>query len=492
MEAKMKYDLKYSTPESEGIDSKGILEFINEIKIQQLKLHTFTLVRNEKIIEEINCYPFSNDYRHIVNSVTKTFTSAAIGILYDRKMINLDDKVHNYFDNPLYKENGLENLTIRHLLTMTLGHDAWVTIDKDYDWSERIFDKEVTYKPGSKFFYNSMASHMLSTIVTKVTGKNEAEFLKENFFNYCGIDDFYWLEDPRGNSIGGFGLFLPGKDLAKLGLLYLNKGVINGHRILSEEWCEMATSKQVETSTEYPAYKTQSTQGYGFQQWMCTNGGFRASGLYGQICVVLPKENIVFSINSSTAGSQPLMDIFFKTIYQHIYDYKLPKNGELREQIENVKKELDTKPLQNIYESKYEDKINGIELHYKDSFDTLKLSFNEDVCDMVLKVEGIEYVCHLGKNKYEISQNGFDRYVIGNKGFQSVTSIRPDDYSPITYGNYAWVSKTHLKIMIVFKDHTSYNYFDIYFDDKFARIDEEFTYLLEGHKYRNQKILIMP
>lgn len=488
------FNFRYSSCESQGIDSHGVLNFIQKIHEKNIKLHTFTLVRNEKIVSEINAYPFSNDYRHIVNSVTKTFTSVAVGIAYDRKLIHLDDKVHTYFNNPNYKKNGLENLTIRHLLTMTLGQegpDMWQVMNEEDDWCERTFDKHVTREPGSRYYYDSMASHLLSAIVTKVTGKTENELLKECFFDPCGIKEYYWIEDPAGYSIGGFGLFISGKELVKLGQLYLNNGVLNGHRVLSEEWCKLATAKQMETAPAYPSHKTESVQGYGFQMWHCTHNAYRASGLFGQMCVVIPDKNVVFSVNASTTGSQPLLDTFFETIYPCIKDEVLEENPENIEKIKNAISILDTHPLNGNGISAYKEIINGKKLLCKDTDKVLTFEFIDDLCTFTIQEGNKEYKCKLKENGFIEEVSDFDQYIIRLGCCQRYSKPRSEENKPITIGSYTWLSASDLRIMVLFKDHTSYNYFDIHFDDKYARVDEKFTYVIENHDYHNQYILEM-
>lgn len=109
------YELGRSTCEREGVDSRGILAFIQKLKERDIHLHTFTMARHGKLIAQVNAFPYKNTCRHVENSVTKTFTSVAVGILYDRGLLSLDELVYPYFSNPSYADNGLETLTIRHL-----------------------------------------------------------------------------------------------------------------------------------------------------------------------------------------------------------------------------------------------------------------------------------------------------------------------------------------------------------------------------------------
>ena len=487
------YDLPVSSLKDENIDPKSVVDFLNKLQEKGIKLHNFVMARNGKIVADVSVFPYSTKHRHIINSCTKTFTSIAIGILYDRGLLKLDDKVKKYFNNPSIDRNGYSDLTIFNLLTMSLGQDGpdmYACNGDGYDWCERVFDRHVSDAIGDKFLYNSMASHLLSAIVTKITGQSEEEFLRENFFEYCGIKDIYWAKDPSGYSIGGAGIYVAAKDLIKIGELYRNEGVINGKRILSKEWCLKATSKQIETAGSYSANKTESTKGYGFQIWMCSQNGFRASGLFGQLCFVFKDKGITCAVNSSSSGSQGIMDAFFDTIYKSIDNYEECQNFD--EKLHAILEELSTKPLKGSYVPAYQDLINDKELKYRGKNKSIKLSFAGDLCSMTVRSEDNKYSCLLKRNDFVESVSDIDNYLIPLSSYQQYTKRRDDVFAPITYGSYAWVGATHLKIMVLFKDHTSYNYWDIYLDDKYGRIDECFTYLIEGYDYRNQDILLMP
>ena len=487
------YELEQSTCEKEGVDSRGILAFIRRLKERDIHLHTFTMARHGKLIAQVNAFPYKNTCRHVENSVTKTFTCVAVGILHDRGLLRLDEPVHPYFSNPSYAENGLGTLTIRHLLTMAMGQDGpdmFAAGDDSRDWCESIFDRRVTNLPGSRFYYNSMASHMLSAIVTKITGKSQCGFLKENYFELCGIQDYDWLEDPSGYSIGGVGLYMKGTDLIKLGQLFLNRGVLNGHRILSEEWCALAASKQIDTAPGYPAYKTESTQGYGFQLWRCTHNGYRASGLFGQMCVVLPDCDTTFVMNSSTAGSQPLLDTFFETVYPCIGNEPLKECPENVQRILELSHILDAQPVTGNAIPAYQDSINGRKIRFRDADKYIRLTFLSDDCSFEIGEGDRTFSCCLGKQEYRAGATDLDQYLMRYGSYMQ--TAKPRSHAPSAYGSYAWLGASHMRIRVLLNDHTSYNEWDIYFDSYMARLDENFKYLIEGYDYHTQNILLMP
>ena len=110
-------------------------------------------------------------------------------------------------------------------------------------------------------------------------------------------EDLEWLgATPTGGVFGGSGMYLPIEEMIKLGILYLQDGVWNGERLLSHEWIEMVSTKQIDTRNPDPWHS-----GYSFQFWMIGQqpGAFRCDGLYGQYSLILPKENAVIAIQSN-------------------------------------------------------------------------------------------------------------------------------------------------------------------------------------------------
>lgn len=477
----MEFIMNKASLQSQGIDPKGVLDFIALIKQKGIKLHTFTMARNEKIVAEVKAFPYDQNYRHIINSCTKTFTSLAVGICYDRGLIKLDDRVTDYIQNENASENGLSNLTIRHLLTMSVGHDHEPCVYADREWSLRLLDKPLTYPSGSLFFYNNMASHTLSAIVQKVSGQSEYELLKECFFDKCGFEDYYWINDPYGVSFGAAGLYVRPIDLLKLGQLYLNKGILNGQRIVSEEWVELATQKEMETAPAYPAHKTENCQGYGFQLWRCTHNGYRASGLFGQVCLVLPDKNLVAVFNSSTTGSQPLLDAFFETIYPCIGDQPLSEDENAYKLIEEAQKSLDIKPLSGTSKGFYVDRVNNKKLKSDNSNREYQFDFNNDELLLHIFENGNEYKMKLKENGFASMESNYDNYTMSRNDFYIPTKKREINSCPIVYGSYAWVSNTHLKLLLIIKDHTLYTNMDVYFDCKKILIDEKIEYNSDTH-----------
>ncbi len=126
-----------------------------------------------------------------------------------------------------------------------------------------------------------------------------AQYLDEKLFSKLGISNFYWEEDGMGRNTGGWGLHISTEDMARFGQFLLDNGTVDGASLLSENWIQMATSFQIETAPDYPLSKTENRNGYGYQFWLCSHDAYRASGLYGQLCMVQPVNGLVLSVTSA-------------------------------------------------------------------------------------------------------------------------------------------------------------------------------------------------
>lgn len=233
-------------------------------------------------------------------SVTKNFTATAVGILADRGMLSLDDSIARYLEQefPRQYDKKLPQITIRHLLMHTAGFGRGFLFEGDRfscgeDWLKYTLSQPIVYEPGSHFLYNNAGYYLLSCIVHRITGMKMQEFLRRELFAPLGINDFAWSSCPMGEAQGGTGLYLSTEDLAKFGLLYLNQGVYQEKRILSEEWVAQATCAQI-TPDGY-------TCGYGYSFWTYPDSSdYRGDGAYQQIVLVLPGQNAVLALHAFT------------------------------------------------------------------------------------------------------------------------------------------------------------------------------------------------
>jgi CubicO group peptidase (beta-lactamase class C family) len=263
----------------------------------------------------------------VLNSVSKTFTSAAVGLAISEGKLSLTDKVISFFPDKLPAQVGehLSALTIRHLLTMNTGHekDPSKLRNTEKDWEKAFLHTEFPRQPGTIFCYNSLATYMLSAIVQKVTGQKLVDYLYPRLFRPLGINNVRWQESPTGVNAGGWGLFLKTEDLAKMGLLLLQGGQWQGKQVLPADWVKEMSSAQVpcvpagRNSDALPqlmknAKKSDWLQGYGYQMWRCRHNAFRADGAAGQYIIVIPEKNAVVATTANIGNMQAEIDLIWK------------------------------------------------------------------------------------------------------------------------------------------------------------------------------------
>lgn len=311
--------LPRSTPEAQGVSSAAIREFIETADQRIDSMHSFMLVRHGHVVAEAWWAPESAEKPHVLWSLSKSFTSTAVGLAVADGKLSVDDLVLKFFpeEAPENPSHNLKQMRVRDLLTMTAGHENEPNLRDEPHWVKAFLAHPVPHKPGTHFRYNTPATYMLSAIVQKVTGQTVLDYLTPRLFEPLGIEKPKWEASPQGISIGGYGLFLRTEDIAKFGQLYLQKGQWNGKQLLPTWWVEQATSKQVSNGSDP---QSDWEQGYGFQFWRCRHGAYRGDGKNGQFCIVLPEQDAVVAITANTRNMQAVLNI--------VWDKLLPAFGD--------------------------------------------------------------------------------------------------------------------------------------------------------------------
>lgn len=311
--------LPRSMPEEQGIPSGAISAFLARIKESQLALHSFMLLRHGHVVAEGWWAPYSPERKHMLFSLSKSFTATAIGLAAAEQLLSLEDKVISFFPEEAPGNPGpyLAAMNIRHLLMMGTGHtsDTMEEMMKEADgnWVRAFLQLPVDREPGSHFLYNTGATYMLSAILQQVTGQTLLDFLHPRLFSPLGIINPVWDSCPRGINTGGFGLSITTEDIARFGQLYLQKGMWNGRQLLPQEWVAEASSLQIENGDGKPDSGDWS-QGYGYQFWRCRHGLYRGDGAFGQFCIVMPEQDAVVAITSGTQQMQEVMNAVWELL----------------------------------------------------------------------------------------------------------------------------------------------------------------------------------
>lgn len=295
-------------PAEYGVDARAVLTFLDEASASGLELHSIMLYRHGHVVTEGWWWPYRDDRRHMMHSLTKSVTACAVGWAIEEGRFALGDRVVDFFADelPPKMDPRVRRMTVRDLLTMQTGHgvgvsgSVWRQIRTS--WITEFFKLPIVHEPGTTFVYNSAASFMLSALVTKCSGQTARDYLTSRFFQPLGIDDLSWDLSPGGINPGGNGLSWSTQDSLKLGIVHLQGGRWQGRQVLPSQWVEDATRAQIPGGF------------YGYQWWVSPAvPSFYAWGLFGQFSFVFPEHDAVLAITAGTQGDKlpPLVWKYF-------------------------------------------------------------------------------------------------------------------------------------------------------------------------------------
>ena len=262
-------------------------------------------MKNNEVIVEEYLNGGRPDQINDIRSASKSILSAILGCaIKDGYIDSIDQKVIDFF--PEYKSDKLDpniyKLKIRHLITMKSGFNIKETA-KVYqqlydspDWVEHILQLQFNKEPGKKFNYHSFNTHILSATITKATGMSTLEYATAVLFSPLGTTKIKWEKDPKGYCIGGWGLSMTAKDMAKFGTLYLNDGIYGGNQLIPAEWIKSSTTEKTGMiGTYYSGWN--KAYGYGYLWWVRRLDNKIdipfAMGHGGQRIVIIPNVNAV-------------------------------------------------------------------------------------------------------------------------------------------------------------------------------------------------------
>ncbi len=291
-----------SSPESCGISSAWVTGLFRRLAADPAcGMHKIMVLRGNTVIGETAFAPFDLDEWHVTHSLCKSMTGMAIGMLIAEGKLSPDDRIAEIFKDERTLISRLfitDRITIRHLLTMTSGvkYNETGAISGNI-WLRDYLESGTNFEPGASFEYNSMNSYVLSAVVTKLTGETMMEYLRPRLWEPLGIDRIFWESSPEQITKGGWGMFIRIEDMAKLGRLYLQKGVWEGRRILPAEWIEESVSTRILTGMD-------RCDLYGYHLWLNEDRGVTAwsfNGMLGQNVFCYPDLDMVICTNASNS-----------------------------------------------------------------------------------------------------------------------------------------------------------------------------------------------
>lgn len=308
----MKQYFLRKAPALQNIQPNALENLVVDIFAPRFGIQQFMMLVNGEMVCEKRKVPYRKDSKRAMFSVSKSFTAMAVGIAKTEGLVSLEDTVASYFPEFLPAEPMLhmQQMQIKHLLTMTSGLDAAphnfkrsrpddIIIDfpymyEDYkeagqmDWAKDFVRSYIARAPGERFIYSNECSYMLSRIIYKVTGRTLLEYLDEKLFSKLGIQKPLWQVDSSGGQVGGWGLWLSLEELCVFAELLRNNGNFRGKQIIDAAYIKEATSAQVAV----PGAKHRPEKEFGYQIWVLGDGkAYAGIGAFGQMYFVYPALN---------------------------------------------------------------------------------------------------------------------------------------------------------------------------------------------------------
>lgn len=398
--------LKRSAPEAQGIASSSILRFVEAAENQLRDLHSFMLRRHGFVVAEGWWSPYAPEHPHMLFSLSKSFTSSAIGLAVHEGCLSVDDPVISFFPNdlPAAVSQNLAEMRVRHLLSMSTGHDEdtmkYLHEREDGNWIKAFLERPVVHKPGTHFLYNTGATYMLSAIVQKLTGMMLLDYLQPRLLEPLGITGATWEVSPQGINTGGYGLSIRTEDIARFGQMYLDKGMWQGRRILPEAWVEEATSSHISNgSSETSDWE----QGYGYQFWRCRHGAYRGDGAFGQYCIVMPEQDAVLAMTGGLEDMQVPLNLVWEHLLPAMKAAPLADDPSSQQALQQKLASLTLPPPQGQSSSPIAASISGREYKIEPNdlnIDAISLEFTESGCLLTMKIPLGEFTITCGYGEW--------------------------------------------------------------------------------------------
>lgn len=441
-------DLPRSTPEEQGITSGAINKFLESLENSKNEFHSIMIVRHGHVVAEGWWNPYSPDLKQQLYSMSKSFTSTAIGFAVDKGLLTIEDSVISFFPEDLPEEisDHLKSLKVKHLLTMSVGHenDSIQKIEVTNNWAKTFLSTPIDFEPGTKFKYNSGASFMLCAIIQKVTGMSAHEYLKPLLFEPLNIVDSTWTENLQGINMGASHLRIKTEDIAKFGQFYLQKGKWKGKQLLSEKWIKEATSKQIETGDDNHDWG----YGYGYQFWM-NPSGYRADGAFGQYSMVIPEKDTVIAITGESFDSAATMKIVWDLLPE-IRDKVTVSENEYKK-LQHELKNLHHNPPQMAISYPIATLISGKEFLLEENdlkAKSVSFEFTNSTCLFTLKENG--------KKDLKIIA-GINDWIVGDNkkpGPKTLLSDLRIDFESVVAASVTWKDENTLLMTLRFPEST--------------------------------------
>jgi CubicO group peptidase (beta-lactamase class C family) len=309
------------------VSSRAVGALVDRLEASDVECHSLVIAHRGRVVAEGWWAPYSAGRPHLLYSLTKSFTSTAVGLAVADGLLSPDDRVVDLL--PEHVPDGVSDtarrLTVHHLLSMTVGCPensllpAWELEPGDLvkGFLRMPFEAE---RLGTRHCYDDATTFLLARIVERVTGRDLPGFLDERLFGPMGITHAEWDRVASGAAFGFHGLHLTTEAVAAFGQLLLREGLWRGERLVPAAWVELATRRHVDCEWRLgDKVQADFAVGYGYQFWMSRHG-YHGQGAFGQQCVVVPEHDLVVAVTSE-GEAQHVLDA--------LWDCLLPGIGRI-------------------------------------------------------------------------------------------------------------------------------------------------------------------
>jgi CubicO group peptidase (beta-lactamase class C family) len=292
------------------MDAALLDDMFTAIDQRGIEVHSVLVVRNGYLVAERYTPPYQEGTRHELFSVTKSVVATLVGIaLEERRIAGVEAPLAELLPERdlLRSDSQKAAITLEDLLTMraglawTEGNPAYAAMYRSSDWVNSVLNLPMAEEPGSRFNYCSGCSHLLAASVQNATGRPLLDYAEEKLFGPIGIRQVAWDTDASGMPIGGWGLQLTPREMAKLGYLYLHDGSWEGRQVVPADWVRASVARHTATDSEL---------GYGYQWWVYPrHSAYLARGRGGQLVVVLPDRALVVVFTADIDDDKLLFEL---------------------------------------------------------------------------------------------------------------------------------------------------------------------------------------
>ncbi|WP_434311173.1 serine hydrolase domain-containing protein [Hominifimenecus sp. rT4P-3] len=251
-------------------------------------------------------------------SISKSITGTAVGFALEEGLIHLDDRIVDLLADelPAAVSPRLERLTIRHLLTMTIGQKKPYLMGnqrrtmQEKDYIRFVLSRPFEEEPGTVFLYSNAGPYLAGVILERASGERLPQYLLPRLFEPLDISLPEWETDPLGNTFGAGGIELSSTEVSRFGELYLQDGVWNGRQILPKSWVRLVDRTVIPVPD--------GIRDYGMLFWRGRYDSLSAVGRFGQYCTILKEKNAVIVLNSNDPGENNLLEYVWTYLYPYL------------------------------------------------------------------------------------------------------------------------------------------------------------------------------